>query len=87
MRLGTAGSAEQAATGCCFRAESERVVGRGIDDRSGRGAVVSLAAGLLPARRQERASQPQGQVAAVELAGDSDFLAPFWRIGVIERAC
>jgi len=36
MRLGTAGSAEQAAKGCCFRPGSERVVGRGTDDRSGR---------------------------------------------------
>jgi hypothetical protein len=38
------------------------------------------------AATSERA-HPQGQVAPVELAGDSDFLAPFWRIGVIEMAC
>jgi hypothetical protein len=31
--------------------------------------------------------EPMGQLAPVELAGESDFLAPFWRIGVIEMAC
>jgi hypothetical protein len=40
MRLGTAGSAQQAAKDCCFRPGSERVVGRGLDARSRRGAGV-----------------------------------------------
>ena len=38
------------------------------------------------AARSER-PHPQGELAAVELAGDSDFLAPFWRIGATEMAC
>jgi hypothetical protein len=56
MRLGTAGSAEQAAKGCRFRPGSRRVVGRGTDDRSGRIALVRTCAELTSAFRGIRAS-------------------------------
>jgi hypothetical protein len=42
---------------------------------------------VCPLAATSERPHPQGQVAPVELAGDSDFLAPFWRIGVIEMAC
>ena len=29
----------------------------------------------------------QGQLALVEVTREFDFLAPFWRIGVLEMAC
>jgi hypothetical protein len=58
MRLGTSGSAEQAAKGCCFRPGSERVVGRGTDDRSGRTPSVSASErfALASARRSDTAA-------------------------------
>jgi len=55
--------------------------------RSGRGAGVSFPAGLVPARREERASHPQGPTGAARAGRVFDFLAHFWRIEVIEMAC
>ena len=45
-----------------------------------------LRALCLLATRSERL-HPQGSWRPVELAGDSDFLAHFWRIRAIEMAC
>jgi hypothetical protein len=65
--------------------------------RSSEGVVDALASddgqssqlprALCPLAATSERPHPQGQLAPVELAGDSDFLAPFWRIGVIEMAC
>ena len=71
MRLGTGGSAEHAANGCCFRPGSERVVGRGIDARSGRHASVWPCARQTPVRFDEqvcRSSPAPRQCAAVARA-------------------
>jgi hypothetical protein len=46
MRLGTVGCAEQAAKDCSFRPGSDRVLGRGTDDRSAR--LASAPSGPAP---------------------------------------
>ena len=54
---------------------------------SDEGQSSHLPRALCPLAARSERPHPQGQLAPVELAGDSDLLAHFWRIGVFEMAC
>jgi hypothetical protein len=71
LASGAGADARPASSRLPLRTRSSRLTCRGPSARSPPGASVPTLKGSWP----------------VELAGDSDFLAPFWRIGVIEMAC